>query len=230
MEPKTAAALTDAIIRAGHPRSDYRTEEAKRYTRWLDRYARDLIHPGDRLLDLGCAAGKHTLHAAGMGARAVGLDCAFEALRFGQSVAVDIASRARFVQGVYAALPYPTACFDVVLFPKNLVECSYAEGEALAIEIARILKPGGRLVLTLPDCLKQYTAGSQLLAHYDPQTGRSENNVRIPGQGEYENPGYFWTSGYAVHVFERGLSCVRLMEMENSVYLMVFEKSWGLEI
>lgn len=221
MDPKTAAALSDAIIRAGHPRSDFRTEEARRYTHWLETYAGELIHPGDRLLDLGCAAGKHTLQAAQMGACAVGLDCSGEALRFAASVAADIQIPAGFVRGVYGALPFASRCLDVVLFPKNLVECSYAEADALVDEIARILRPGGKLVLTLPDALRQYTTGSGLPGHYDPVSGRSSQSVAIPGQGAYENPSYFWTCGYAVHTFSRRLKLERVKEMDGGTYLIV---------
>jgi 2-polyprenyl-3-methyl-5-hydroxy-6-metoxy-1,4-benzoquinol methylase len=97
MDADQAAALNNAVIQTGHPRSDYRTEEAQKYTRWLDEFAQKEIAPGCRLIDLGCAAGKQTFKAEEMGAGVVGLDCAMEALAFAREVGEGIDSRAQFV-------------------------------------------------------------------------------------------------------------------------------------
>jgi ubiquinone/menaquinone biosynthesis C-methylase UbiE len=224
MEPQMASALTNAILQTQHPRNDFRTEEARRYTQWMVDYAKSFILPGGRLIDLGCAAGKQTFQAEALGARVIGLDCAFEALNFAQTVRKDIGSQAKFVRGNYVRTPFASESFDTVLFPKNLVECSYAEADRLADEITRILKPGGQLILTLPDSLRKFAAQPDILLKYSPQTGASSTKVQIPGQGEFENTGYFWTCGYAVHLFCRFMQLVKIQEIEEATYLMIFAK------
>ncbi len=225
MEPQMASALENAIVQTQHPRNDFRTEEARRYTRWMVDYAKSFILPGGRLIDLGCSAGKQTFQAEELGAKVIGLDCAFEALHFAQTVGKDIGSRARFILGNYVLTPYASESFDTVLFPKNLVECSYAEADLLTGEITRILKPGGQLILTLPDSLRKFSARPDILLKYDPQTGALTTKVQIPGQGEFENTGYFWTCGYVAHLFGRFLQLVNIQEMEKGTYLMIFLKS-----
>jgi ubiquinone/menaquinone biosynthesis C-methylase UbiE len=224
MEPQMASALTNAIVHTQHPRNDFRTEEAKHYTQWMVDYVQSLILPGGRLIDLGCGAGKQTFQAEALGARVIGLDCAFEALAFAQTVGKDIGSQAGFIRGNYVFIPFASESFDTVLVPKNLVECSYSEAHLLAGEITRILKPGGQLILTLPDSLMKYADQPDGLLKYHPQTGAWTTKVQIPGQGEFENTAYFWTCGYAAHLFGQFLQLMKIQEIEKATYLMVFTK------
>lgn len=224
MEPQMASALTNAIVQTQHPRNDFRTAEARRYTRWMVDFATSFILPGGRLIDLGCSAGKQTFQAEALGAKVVGLDCAFDALNFAQTVGKDIGSQAGFILGNYVLTPFASESFDTVLFPKNLVECSYEEADLLACEITRILKPDGRLLLTLPDSLMKYAGQPEGLLKYSPLTGAWTTKVQIPGQGDFENTTYFWTCGYAAHQFGRFLQLMNIQEMEKGTYLMIFAK------
>jgi ubiquinone/menaquinone biosynthesis C-methylase UbiE len=227
MDTQKAVALYDAMARTGHPRNDYRTEEAKRYTHWMLDFATNYISPNDLLVDLGCGAGKQTFQAEELGARAVGLDCAFEALNLAKTIADEMNSLADFIRGNYVFTPFASDSIDVVLFHKNLVECSYAEAELLAAEIDRILKPGGRLILTLPDSMMKYTAQNEHLSDYDPLTGLFTVKVEIPDQGEFDYLTYFWTCGYAVHLFSQFLDPVKITPFDSYCYLLVLEKREG---
>jgi hypothetical protein len=60
MNVKVAARLSDAIARQRHPRSDFRTDEAKTYARRLRTYLEETIFPNCNALDLGCSSGKFT--------------------------------------------------------------------------------------------------------------------------------------------------------------------------
>jgi ubiquinone/menaquinone biosynthesis C-methylase UbiE len=53
--------------------------------------------------------------------------------------------RAELQQGSVEALPYPDATFDTVV--NTMAFTGYPDGPAAAAELARVLKPGGRLVL-----------------------------------------------------------------------------------
>jgi SAM-dependent methyltransferase len=106
----------------------------------LGRPLLDLLAPraGERILDLGCGDGRLTLEAAAGGARLTGVDLS-------PDLAVSARARGLDVQVAdAAALPYPDASFDAVL--SNAALHWMTEPEPVLGEVARVLKPGGRLV------------------------------------------------------------------------------------
>src|SRR5512136_1125553 len=90
MKAENAARLSDAVARKRHPRSDFRTDEARVYTNRLRPFFEQVIFPGCKALDLGCSSGKFTFAMEQHGARAVGLDCSGEAIAFAKEIAQDI--------------------------------------------------------------------------------------------------------------------------------------------
>jgi SAM-dependent methyltransferase len=94
--------------------------------------------PGSRVLDVGCGCGLDLLVAARWAGFAVGLDLTVEML-------VVAAGGARMVQGTVEAIPFPEAFFDLVISngSLNLVP----EKERAFAEIARVLRPHGRLAV-----------------------------------------------------------------------------------
>jgi SAM-dependent methyltransferase len=87
-----------------------------------------------RLLDLGCGTQPYKRYYAG---------------RCEQVVSADYSVRSKIdVRLSATALPFPDASFDVVLFSEVL---EHVDEPVRAVkEIARVLKPGGRLLLTVP--------------------------------------------------------------------------------
>ncbi len=97
-----------------------------------------------RVLDLGCAFGFATRRLARRGYETVGVDA---------SPAYIARARRAHPQGMYLlasaeAVPLPDHSFDGVLF-LDVLEHVRDERAALA-EIARLLKPGGTLILSVP--------------------------------------------------------------------------------
>jgi SAM-dependent methyltransferase len=97
-----------------------------------------------RVLDLGCAFGFATVRLARRGYDVVGVDVS--------PTYIARAQRAH-PQGVYLvapaeAVPLPDRAFDGVLF-LDVLEHVQDEGASLA-EAARLLKPGGTLVVSVP--------------------------------------------------------------------------------
>ena len=110
-------------------------------------------------VDLGCGRGVDLMLAAvkypSQKLRFIGLDSQQESIeKAGQDVA-KIDSRIEFqVHDVNSGLPFETASVDVV-YSNNLLEC-LADREAFVSEIARILKPQGRLVMAHWDWDSQF--------------------------------------------------------------------------
>ena len=101
---------------------------------------------GKRVLDLGCGDGLLTAALAERGARTVGIDIDRSMLR--AAVArTDPGQRepARFVEGRLEQLPFRDAMFDVVVAVTVL--CLLSDQAIAVREAARVLRPGGRLII-----------------------------------------------------------------------------------
>lgn len=101
------------------------------------------------VLDLGCGFGRHLLALRERGFDAVGLDRS-EALLARAHGLADGALRGRLVRGDFRALPLRERCFDAVLMLfSSFGYFDDAENARVLGECARVLKPGGLLVLDL---------------------------------------------------------------------------------
>jgi SAM-dependent methyltransferase len=104
------------------------------------------LRDGERVLDVGCGSGNATLLAARAGAEATGLDPAERLLRVARRRAAEQGLAAGFVAGDALELPFADASFDVVVSVFAVIFVPDA-GRA-ARELFRVLRPGGRVVLS----------------------------------------------------------------------------------
>ena len=104
---------------------------------------RRAIPPGSRVLDLGCAFGYGTARIARY-YDTDGLDASPDYIRRARRAVPN----ARFTLGAAAHLPYPDAHFDAVVLLDVLEHV--ADERAVVAEIARVLRPGGLLVVSVP--------------------------------------------------------------------------------
>jgi SAM-dependent methyltransferase len=103
------------------------------------------IGVGEDVLDVACGTGNATIPAALAGGRVTGLDLTPEMLAKGRERAEAAGARIDWVEGDAEDLQFPDESFDVVL---STFGCLFApRHEVVADEIARVLRPGGRMGL-----------------------------------------------------------------------------------
>ena len=105
------------------------------------------LQPGDNVVDVGCGAGIDSLIAAkmvGAAGRVIGVDMTPEMLAKARAAAQQAeTANVEFKQGLAEALPVKDSWADVVI--SNGVLNLFPDKLAALREIARVLKPGGRL-------------------------------------------------------------------------------------
>ena len=99
----------------------------------------------DVVLDVACGSGNATIPAAKTGARTTGLDITPELLEAGKKAAAEAGVEIEWIVGDAQDLPFDDASFDVVI---SVFGCMFApDHRRTAEELARVLKPGGRMVV-----------------------------------------------------------------------------------
>jgi arsenite methyltransferase len=108
------------------------------------------LHLGERVLDLGSGGGIDVLLSAkrvGPTGRAIGLDMTDEMLALAQrNIAESGATNVELIRGHIEDIPLPAESVDVVI--SNCVINLAADKAAVFAEIARVLRPGGRIGIT----------------------------------------------------------------------------------
>lgn len=120
-------------------------------------YDRLGVRAGDRLLDLGCGFGRHAFEAARRGARVVALDAGRDEVKgvVATFVAMNEAGEldstvtsAGVVQGDALHLPFADGAFDRVICSEVMEHIP--DDRAAIHELARVLRPGGTMAITVP--------------------------------------------------------------------------------
>ena len=106
---------------------------------------------GERILDLATGTGWTSRSLARRGAEVVGADIAEELLAAAREFAAHEQLAIEYRQADAEALPFETGQFDAVISTYGVMFAS--KPEAAAAEIARVVRPGGRVALStwLPD-------------------------------------------------------------------------------
>lgn len=129
----------------------YRRWRASRLGRITDALEQDLIldlvgaTQGRRILDIGCGDGTLLAELARRGAIVTGIDTDPHMLAAARERACQETLEMMLVDGNAGGLPFPDETFDVVLAVTVL--CFVRDAEQAFMEMARVMKPGGRLVI-----------------------------------------------------------------------------------
>lgn len=103
------------------------------------------IKHGEAALDVGCGTGNYTIELAKRGADVIGIDSSEEMLAWARIKAQKANIETSFHAADAMNLPFPDSTFDTVI--SNGLLCFLKEPEKALMEMRRVLKPGGRLVV-----------------------------------------------------------------------------------
>ncbi|MEP6783061.1 MAG: ubiquinone/menaquinone biosynthesis methyltransferase [Acidobacteriota bacterium] len=98
------------------------------------------VRPGERALDLAAGTGDIAFAVADRGARTIGLDITHRMLQLASAKS----NTARFITADMTSLPFASSSFDLVTTGYGLR--NVPDLNTAIDEIARVLKPGGRLL------------------------------------------------------------------------------------
>lgn len=119
------------------------------------------VGPGSKVIDVGCGAGRHTFEAFRRGADVIGFDQSAEDLNDVDAILrameeqgeVPASAKGEAVKGDALDLPYADGTFDCVI-ASEILEHVPQDDRAIA-ELVRVLKPGGKLAITVPRWLPE---------------------------------------------------------------------------
>lgn len=101
--------------------------------------------PGDQVLDVATGTGWTARNAARTGAKVTGIDIAERLLKAAQDLSAHMEPPITFLQADAERLPFPDASFDRVISTFGVMFAT--NQEQAAAELARVCRPGGRLVV-----------------------------------------------------------------------------------
>jgi SAM-dependent methyltransferase len=121
------------------------------------------VQPGERVLDLGCGFGRHAFESMRRGAHVVACDFSlaelkdvrgmFAAIRQDEAATLPPGAGGSATNGDATRLPFADATFDRIIASEVLEHIP--DDTAAFRELARVLKPGGTLAVTVPAWLAE---------------------------------------------------------------------------
>lgn len=183
--------------------------------------------PGDRLLDFGCGGGRHALEAMRLGATVTALDADRKELEQAAGWIVtmldqdkqtaEAGGQGHAVAGDGRALPFPDGCFDRVVAAEVL---EHVPDDAGVInELARVLRPGGTVAITVPRWYPEAVNWALSRAYHSVPGGhvriyrRAQLRARLRGAGLLPYRGHH---AHALHSPYWWLRCAIGLDREDS--------------
>lgn len=165
------------------------------------------LHPGDRVLDLGAGGGRHAFEAMKRGGVVTALDYSAADLKEVQATSGGMLDAGEIEWTSYAGacnanaldLPFPDGAFDRVV-TSEVLEHIWDDERAIR-EMVRVLRPGGRLAVTVPTRWPERVSWALNWRYHDTPGG----HVRIYRQHELEQQleraGLYLRGSHHAHAF-----------------------------
>jgi SAM-dependent methyltransferase len=175
------------------------------------KFANALLEYGLRsVLDLGCGTGRHVVHMTQMGLYVTGLDNAPTALKLTRKWLKEEGLSAGLVlSDMRNPLPFADQSFDAVLSTQVIHHARLNTVIGTAIEIARVTRIGGRILVSVPT----YAA----ILKDSPELIEIEPNTFVPASGtERGLPHHIFSPDELRNIFPR-FQVMELMELGGMV-------------
>lgn len=102
---------------------------------------------GQRVLDISTGKGRFAVNLAALAAEVTALDIAPQMLALAQHAADEHGVGVQFLQADAEQLPFPDAAFDVALCMEAIMHVPHPQ--RLLNEMARVTRPGGKVILSM---------------------------------------------------------------------------------
>lgn len=152
------------------------------------------LSPGSRVLEAGCGPGRMLDYLRDKGHWPVGIDCSMTALR----VAREHIPGAPLVLGDVLGLPFEDRAFDGYVSLGVIEHFRGATVDQCLQEARRVLKDGGRLILSVPHIHPLARIDGPLKAAY-----RTLRGLPAPKADEHEPPGRYYRHDEVVEAVRR---------------------------
>jgi SAM-dependent methyltransferase len=140
-------------------------------------FSRFPLAPGDRVLDLGCGAGRHAFECYRRGANVVALDRNPEEitevrkwfLAMAEAGEAPPGATATAMEGDALALPFEDGGFDKIIISEVMEHIPDDKG--VLAEMVRVLRPGGLIAVTVPRWLPEQICWALSDAYHEVEGG-----------------------------------------------------------
>jgi SAM-dependent methyltransferase len=172
-------------------------------------------------LDVACGTGQQAARLSRLGWRIVGADASEEMLRLGHYISREVLRSVRLVRSVAEVLPFRGASFDLLICQGSLDH--FAQPRLFMSEAARVLAPGGRLVIALAN----YDSLSCRLGRLVHAVGERLGTPRPTDLAYWETPIDHTFKGTYRFLVRLGVEELEL-EQAFGISLLQFNLAWRL--
>lgn len=148
-EKQTVKQVYDVIAEEYDFRFSASTPSDRRFNEMEMHFILGKLKPQDEVLDMGCGTGRFTVPMAEKVRKVAGLDLCPSMIEKAREKAAGRGVHIDFNEGDMTSLPYKDASFDVVTSMVALMHIPLEQRQAAFSEAARVLRPGGRMIINV---------------------------------------------------------------------------------
>lgn len=193
VEPPTVAGEHKATVRGVYQHIAAEYDERipgtgpvdSRFTQSEHDFVFSKVQAGHRVLDLGCGTGRFTVPMAVLGAEVTGLDISTAMLDEARRKLKVQNVEAKLYEGDMAALPFADDSFEIITSMLALMHIPVEDRAKVFAEAARVLRPGGRMIIGVKNSIFERFIAADRFATVDiTDVGANELHFTRTRSGE----------------------------------------------